>query len=226
MYVSSNPTHFHTGDLIGDDCMDPLRGIFFSPNEQRCILTSIKHGAIIVDVTDVTDVKHIKSYDVRNRVFDVTFHDDNERMVCASEDLLVLSSATGELVSTLREKRTYRVTFLYNPDGLLYVDDNFNVKVMDMNGSDVMTFEGSRIQTMSPTLKVFDNRRRLVTGENDGTLRVYDVLTGKLLSCFVDHRSDGFVSVAVHPSGKTLICGNVNKILYILKMGSNAVPRI
>jgi len=208
---------YDVGELIHDDNMDPIRGIYISPNGDRCVLSSMQHGVIILHISDISDVTHVSSYSVRNRVFACDIHVDNERVVVASEDLLVLSLSTGELLTTLRQRRTYHVTLLYNPDRLLYVDDDFNVNIMDMNGTDIMTFEGCKLNTIPPTLKVFDDRRRMVTGEEDGTLRVYDVVLGEMLSCFVEHRSDGFVSVAVHPSSECIVAGNFNRMIYVLK---------
>ena len=64
---------------------------------------------------------------------------------------------------------------------------------------------------------LLNNDSQLVIGLVDNTLRVYDVLTGKTLYTFVDHRSEGFFHFLSLPKHGLLYTYNGNKHTHVFK---------
>ena len=61
---------------------------------------------------------------------------------------------------------------------------------------------------------MFPDGRRVVSGSNDKTLKVWDVATGKCVATLEGHSSDVYC-VAVFPDGRRVVSGSDDKTLKV-----------
>ena len=194
------------------------------------IVVAKDHGAFVFNAGNVNIRKQIVVYKMGGELWTCDVHDDNDRVVCGGSHALEMwKISTGMKVRALVQlnERTKSnklvvkyVKFLCGLEQVLYVDGSSHIHAIDMQGSFIRTLD-SHVSAKSPTLEFFNENTRLITSESDTTFRIHDLRTGNVLYAFVDRGSDGFLSFAVHPTGRMILARNRNKLLYRLEISKD-----
>ena len=245
--TSERFTCFNTSNLTTIATYDfpsPLKNVqhnavVISPDGQKAVVTTLTEGAMVLNISNIEKIFHLVTYSTGKDMMHFSdIHSDNQRVATVCNGAMYLWDInTAEHIATFREgymdkpgykekprRQKFNVQFLYEPERML-VCENFSGRqakfhVISITGDHLITFEGLVGRTkmgMGHEYVLLNNDSQLVIGLVDNTLRVYDVLTGKTLYTFVDHRSEGFFHFLSLPKHGLLYTYNGNKHTHVFK---------
>jgi WD40 repeat protein/serine/threonine protein kinase len=152
---------------------------------------------------------------IGNASFGVGFSADGERLASLSKDgeVRVWETDSGREVARAPAGTPVPVTAFLSPDGRRVAVAGFeSIRILDIESKKPVagwpiSFHGPHYLAFSP------DGRHLAAGFWAGTVRVWEIRSGKLLHTF--HHGDRVTCVAFHPGGKQLAsgsCDNTTKV--------------
>ena len=210
----------------------------------KCVVTT-GSSCEVYDITNIERIMTITTCEMEGELFSSDIYSDGSKVVCGSDKGVVwYDIATSQTTITLREEpstwarllcgcsgntqrttaqppttlsedRTYFVRFVYEPEGVLYLNgDDARVHLMDMNGVMLREFSGQHYKR-SPT--IINNNRWLVTGNvDDQAMHIHDLTTGETVHKFYHPSSGGFDNFVYQSDKNTLIGVNYNSTIFVL----------
>ena len=64
-----------------------------------------------------------------------------------------------------------------------------------------------------------DGKDFVMAASSDGTIRVFERVSGDCVYTFFNHRAQDMTCLAMHPDNGLVVAGNENSLLYLLKTG-------
>jgi len=153
--------------------------------------------------------------------------------------LQVIDTATGRPVKIIDVSETREKYGLPDLKDVRYTSDGRFLVLVSLNGRVQVRFadtldEFSAWTTGSQyglTLGVSSDGRTVLTGDDSGTTKLWELLTGKLVATVTGHR--GYVySVAASPDGRRLVTGGLDRVAYVWNLKpaapatANAIERL
>jgi WD40 repeat protein/serine/threonine protein kinase len=158
---------------------------------------------------------------VLNTSFTVTFTADGERFASLAKDgsVGIWETETGKEVVRLPAAFPPNFTVALSPDGMHLAAANIGtVQVLEVkSGKTVATLPG--VLHMAHQLAFSADGRRLAAAYWDGTVKVWDIPSGKTLHTF--RHGDRATAVAFHPSGRQLASGSCDNTAKIWDLDSS-----
>jgi WD40 repeat protein len=181
-------------------------------------------GSGIVLVWDAGSGRELRRFDARGLLLTLAFTPDGRRLLLGGSDYLrVWDLETAELLALFNLKSSVMsgetvLSLAVSPDGrfaLCGSRTHEGARLIDLGQGDcVRRFRGGRRAWLFVLVPVAfsPDGRRVLTGSHDQTARVWDVDTGKQLTCFTGHRGRwgwrGVTAVAFLGDGRRALSGS------------------
>ena len=199
-----------------------VQSVAFSPNGTTLASGSRGSTVRLWDVATRTNINTL-TYSMNPTVWDVAFSPDGATLASGASDsaIKLWDVATGGDIATL-EHTSWVTSVAFSPNGTLLASAaGTRVRLWDVaTRTNINTLEGH-------TYGVWDvafspDGATLASGSGDGTIRLWDVLTGKELAVF----PSGAPSVAFSPDGTMLASGSYDNTVELWDTSEWAQPRL
>lgn len=214
-YSAINLQLLHKYNVIDEGVEYGIFDVTISQDGTKCVVAKKNSGT--TEVFDISDMEHITtltSYTMKYFMSSSDISSDGEHVLSAGEvGINMWNLSTSQLVNILSEGWTLYARFM-NDDTILYVRYyDGQLHMMKVDGSHLHTFNGKLADIRAFVL--CNNSSRLITGNRDNSIRLYDVSTGETLYTFFHPSTEGFMCFAVH--GDIVYAGNKNGKVYMFK---------
>jgi WD40 repeat protein/serine/threonine protein kinase len=193
----------------------------FHPESRRLALASRDGSIELRDGLSGADARVLNGH--TDLVTSLAFSPNGQRLASASDEkaLKVWDTKTGREAITLPIEPTTVVGVAFSPDGHYLATGRPGKGVLLWNGTRASEGEQDGMGQMlighnDPVVRLAfsPDSRRLVTASRDGTARVWDPATGRLLLTFTDHTA--IVSaVAFSPHGRWVASGSWDETIQV-----------
>ncbi|QDU21931.1 serine/threonine-protein kinase [Urbifossiella limnaea] len=193
----------HLVDLRGHGNL--VTSVSFSPGGTRLVTGSWDNTAKVWDTRTGTPLVELQGG--RAWVKSVCFSPDGTRIVTASGQTAKIWGARTSTLGLELNGTTGKVTCMsFSPDGTRFFTGGRTAKVRDVRtGKHLLDLPVSEVEEVT-SASFSPDGTRIATGTNDGTIRVWDALTGKSLFAIEDEEVDGPVtSVSFSPDGTRIV---------------------
>jgi WD40 repeat protein len=201
-----------TSDVGGAECLT------FSPDGEFLAAGGFRSQIRLWRLTTGTELRSLDGH--RGRIFAVAFSPDSKTLASAGEDQTVRLWDVAQARSQERRKiaasnRAFSVAFSHDGKLLAWGDDDGAAHLVDAaTGKEIRQFRDSegraRTQGFGGLAFAPDDKVLIaVAGWWEGTVRLWDVATGKELRPLAGNRSDGY-AFALSSDGKTVAIGGEN----------------
>ena len=198
-----------------------IRSVAFSPN--GATLASGSTGTIkLFDVATRTNINTL-TYSMNPTVWDVAFSPDGNTLASGASDsaIKLWDVATGADIATLEHTSWVR-SVAFSPNGTMLASAAGTlVRLWDVaTRTNINTLEGHTYGVYSVAFS--PDGATLASGSGDGTIRLWDVLTGKELAVFPSSSP----SVAFSPDGTMLASGSYDNTVELWDTSEWTQPRL
>ena len=199
-----------------------VQSVAFSPDGTT--LASGARGSTVRlwDVATRTNINTL-TYSMNPTVWDVAFSPDGETLASGATDSAVKlwDVATGANIATF-EHTSWVQSVAFSPDGTtLASGSGREVRLWDVaTGTNVHTLYGHTYGVQSVAFS--PDGATIASGSGDGTIKLWDVLTGKELAVF----PSGSSSVAFSPDGTMLASGSSDNTVELWDTSEWTQPRL
>ena len=201
--------------------------VAFSPEGKYVLSGSSDKSLKLWDVSTGKEIRNLKGHS--DWVRSVTFSPDGQYVLSASDDstIKLWNVSTGEEVKTLNWHTAGVASVAFSPDGRYVLSggrdytaaDKFLKKyvgkhslrlgeVTKRNGGKIFKGHSDWINSVAFS----PEGQYILSGSSDGTLKLWNVSTGKEVKTFKGH-SDGVRSVAFSPDGKYALSGSDDRTI-------------
>jgi WD40 repeat protein/serine/threonine protein kinase len=199
----------------------PIFSVAFSPDGKRIISGGGDRSIKVWDVTIDRELAWLIGH--RSTVSSIAFSPDGKRIVsgCYDGTIKTWDVATGSEIKTLIGHKYLVSSVAFSPDGKYiasgspYIDNT--IRIWDsMSGTEVRILRGGESEYKYGGLCVAfsPDGRRIVSGIWDGTVKVFDVVTGGELMALRGHKEPIF-SISFSPDGKRIVSGSWDKTIKV-----------
>jgi WD40 repeat protein len=155
----------------------------------------------------------------------VAFSPDDKYVALASkpsgiigeENLIILvESSTGKIIRSFNEHYYGVNSISFSSDGSLIAsgNDDKTIKISDVStGEIIKILEGHQLPVISVNFLPIPNRKYLVSSSEDGTVRLWNVETGKEIAMFVSFKDGEWITIT--PEGYYDASANGDKYLNV-----------
>jgi WD40 repeat protein len=208
LWDATRGTRIHTLKEAGD-----VFQVSFSPPDGKylaSIAITADRKAIIVNVRDATTGEEVRPIRDELPCFCVTFSPDGRFLLNAGayHTIKVIDARTGEKVGILGRHTDDIWCLRFSPDGKLLASasSDFTVKLWDATRLQqeqvpLLTIPLPLVNGYADRVAFTSDSRRLVTGGEKRTVKIWDARTGELLHSLSGHSGDIYC-VAVSPDGR------------------------
>lgn len=166
---------------------------------------------------NVNTGEEIKRYSGHsNYVYAVAFSPDGQLIASGGVDktVRIFNLGTGQLMKTFdgHNESVTNVTFLSNTQVASSGDSVIHVWDLTTNKEAPRRFEGH--QGRIPAMAISPDGRRLLTGGDDRTVKLWDAQTGKMIHSFAGH-TDTITCVAFSPDGRRAVSGGYDRTVRV-----------
>jgi len=174
----------------------------------------------IAKVLDISDVNTFKEglliSDYGARLFSCAINNDG-LLGCISghSGTRVFDLENGDVKYSFN-RGCHFVKFHSKSDHILYSNESSFYTYDPTTGQDVKCYKGCE-GADGKTAVFLHDESHIMALFSDGSLRMYDVESEENVYGFLNHRAQGYTSLAVHKSEKIFLAANENSMVYILK---------
>jgi hypothetical protein len=123
---------------------------------------------------------------------------------------------TGELISGCDLPGTRAGALAITPNGQRYVA---GTRVLTVEGhKEIAHFNGPKGVISGGTIT--NDGRRVVSGSSDGTVRVWELKTGRELLVFDKHKGNTYVTLAISPDDRWVLSGSTDGVIRLWELSS------
>lgn len=186
----------------------------YSP-DGRFIASGSDHRTIkIWNITKGKEVRTLKGHS--ERIISIAFSPDGRRIVSSSSDgiIKIWSPSKDRSLKSWNNDSSYRTHVTYSPDGRFLVSPGSNnIKIFDANTGVVLRHIENKANSSKDEIGYLDyspNGRFIVSGDDGGSIVVWDAISGKRLRSFggsttrvqdLEFRQDGTQFATVSQNG-------------------------
>ena len=159
------------GMASGKEILD----VAISGDGTKCVVSYLANARCVVyDITNINSITTITVCEMDYGLRSSDIHNDGRKLVCAGLlGVMLFDVTTSQPTNKLSEDETDLVRFIYEPEGVLYVDAYGCVRLMDMSGVILRSFSGIHYRSF---ITVTNNNRWLVTGNFDNSIHIHDFI--------------------------------------------------
>lgn len=186
----------------------------FSP-DNRSILTGSEEG---LTRWDVETGEQLTLYDAENIYYTVGFSNDGKTVVGGGYNgLCFYNTETGEKIACPEEfADTSLYSMDFSPDGSLLAVGGRDIYLLEFPSlALVRTLKGHT--GVAPSLRFSPDGKRIVSGSEDGSARIWDAVTGQTLR-IITNRNALVNSVAFSTDGKRVYVGGADNMVWMLDL--------
>ncbi|MEM7726847.1 MAG: WD40 repeat domain-containing protein [Cyanobacteria bacterium P01_A01_bin.45] len=197
--------------LSGHDA--PVEALSISPEGKILVSGSADNTVKVWNLHNGKLLRTLKDH--KGRVTSVAIAPDGEILITGSDDstIKIWNLKTGELISTLNQSEAVVTSIVITPDGKKFIGASTDkiIKVWNLKNQELeKTFKAD-----TASLGISGDGKTLFSGNNDGTIHLFDFSSGKLLQIltpplpknpdFDFQKASAVSSIAVSNDGKTLV---------------------
>ena len=199
-----------------------VQSVAFSPNGTTLASGSRGSTVRLWDVATRTNINTL-TYSMNPTVWDVAFSPDGTTLASGASDsaIKLWDVATGADIATL-EHTSWVTSVAFSPNGTMLASAAGTlVRLWDVaTRTNINTLEGHTYGVYSVAFS--PDGATLASGSGDGTIRLWDVLTGKELAVFPSSSP----SVAFSPDGTMLASGSYDNTVELWDTSEWTQPRL
>ncbi|MGH6827215.1 tetratricopeptide repeat protein, partial [Methyloceanibacter sp.] len=200
---------------------DHVVAVSFSPDGKH--LASGSYDGTVV-LWDATSRELIRKFEPKTgKVYSVAFSPDGKVLASGHDegDIKLWDVASGRLLQSLKADAFSVYSLIYTPDGgLLAARSGFAINLWDVaKASMVRSLKGAAAAISFSSMAMSPDGTEIVSGDGDGSIRVWDVSAGKQLQEIEAH-AKSVSAVAYSPDGKTLASAGGDKTVKLWNLGS------
>ena len=133
---------------------------------------------------------------LQSEVYAVTFSPDGRRIVSGSRDnsVRVWDSSTGEVENVLEGHTDWVLSVAFSPDGRRIVSGSYDnsVRVWDTSTGEVENMLERHTNSVSSVAFSLDGRRRIVSGSEDNSVALSNIVLQQPALSYIRQKSVGF----------------------------------
>lgn len=181
-----------TGETLHADGSSPCVGVEFSPNGKQCAILTEDHLTTVYDTGTWRPQYSIRA--LNSAPASARFTPDSQRLIVGENSgiIRVYKAASGELVRELAKDRSgMPLDMDFSPDGtrLAVGVDLDRAYVFDLNSGDLVTTLTGHVRYVHG-VKFTADGSRLATLSRDGTVKLWDVPSGRELVTLFSFKND------------------------------------
>jgi serine/threonine protein kinase/WD40 repeat protein len=187
--------------------LDAINALTFTPNGY--LVAGCDKGVVVWALIPGMPAMHLRLFFWAGNIHSIDVHPSGRLLATGGRQVELWSLATNRLVASFQPRRQgAQVEFSADGKWLLEVAGE---KVLGgwpvMDTPEKKGLEGHRDGV--PSVAFSTDGRRLVSGSKDGTVRIWDASSGKLLQSCREHHSTPIEAVTFSPDGRWLASGDV-----------------
>jgi WD40 repeat protein len=179
----------------------------FSPDGKCIVTASMDKTARVWDVATAKQIAILEGHE--DTVFSAAFSPDGTQIATASEDesMRIWNAATGQAIAILHQPGAV-VSAAFSPDGtriLTAADDTAYVwNATTLKTIAVLNGHPNHINGASFS----SDGTRVVTASNDGSVRIWDAATGKMITVLDGPKGNWVLSASFSPDGTRVVAAS------------------
>jgi len=193
---------------------DAVWALALSPNAILVATGSVKHTLRVYLAATGREVFHAG---YKDDVYAVAFSPDGRLLATASGNTVrVLVAGTGRELSRIH-LQGIAVALAFSPDARLLATGGDVTQVFELRtGREVPGFVSQ--DWIVVALAFSKDGKLLATGSSSGTARVFNVATGREISCFIQQR--GISAISFNPDGKLVAIASADKTARVFEVAT------
>jgi WD40 repeat protein len=201
---------------------DHVVAVSFSPDGKH-LASGSYDGSVIL--WDAASREVIRKFEAKaGKVYSVAFSPDGKVLASGHDqgDIKLWDVASGRLLQSLKEDAFSVYSLIFTPNGrLLAARSGFAINLWDLaKGNMVRSLKGAGSAAISfSSMAMSPDGTEIVSGDGDGSIRVWDVAEGKQIQEIEAHIKN-VSAVAYSPDGKTLASAGGDKTVKLCNLGS------
>ena len=193
----------HTGRALGNPLPHPhwVVSAAFSPDSRKLMVGTASGSAVLWDLSGQPTIrKTIRGPGSQAEALGFSFDGQSALLKTAGFNPLLIETATGNVIRTLADDiNSHQFAFLAGSESALSLSGGSLRRLDPRTGSSLGPLSGSSINAFS----VDSNGHLVVTGGEDGSLRIWDPARGIAVGAAMAQRSP-IRAVAISPDGRTV----------------------